>query len=210
MNTGYVTNSAEGRVSCFARLLDIRGYILAARAATARTSGGPALALLVIFGIIAVCLLPLWISFDLAATWDFTTGARNASEGVIYDLGDRAGSILGVSVGAALAGFIFTSFTLLPTLFELGFPSVNHPVLNLVLLASIIFDFITDYPKAWETADAWTDNPALHFLYAAAFCLFVSVVVQALLAICITVVIYAGLALVRGPVREVQTIVVGQ
>jgi len=199
--------AAEGRQSFFARLLDVRGYVLAARASTSRATGGAALAMMLVFGIIALVLLPIWISFDLASTWDFTTGARNASEGVVYDLAGQAGSILGVSVAAALAGFVLTSFTLLPTLFELAFPTVNHPLLNMNLVASIVFDYITDWGKAWDTAGAWTDNPALHFIYAAAFCLFVSVGVQALLVVCITVVIYAALALVRGPGRDVQRII---
>lgn len=201
---------SEPRQSCVTRLLDIRMYIISARHATARLDAGPALFMLVVFSIIALCLLPVWITFDLASTWEFTTGARDASEGAIYDMGSRASGILGVSVAAALVGFIFTSFTLLPSLFELAFPSVQHPLLSMILLASITFDFITDYPKAWDVAGAWTQNPALHFVYAAAFCLFVSVVVQALLALCITIILYAGIAIVRGPVREVQTIVVGQ
>jgi hypothetical protein len=200
----------EPRQSCVTRLLDIRMYIISARGATARLDAGPALFMLIIFGIIALCLAPVWITFDLASTWEFTTGARDASAPALYSLGDRATGILGVSVAAALVGFIFTSFTLLPSLFELAFPSVQHPLLSMLLLASITFDYVTDFPKAWEVASAWTQNPALHFIYAAAFCMFVSVVVQALLALCITIIIYAAIAIVRGPVREVQTIVVGQ
>jgi hypothetical protein len=151
--------------------------------------------------------LPIWISFDLASTWDFTTGARNASEGVVYDLAAQAGNILGMSVAALLAGLILTSFTLLPTLFELAFPTVQHPLLNMVLVASIVFDYVTDWGKAWDTASSWAANPVLHFIYAAVFCLFVSVGVQALLVVCLTVVVYAALAIVRGPVQEVQRVI---
>jgi hypothetical protein len=199
--------AAEGRQSCFARMLDVRGYVIAARAATASAPPGAALAMMLVFGVIALCLLPIWISFDLASTWEFTTGARDASEAVVYDLAARAEGILGMSVAALLAGLILTSFTLLPTLFELAFPTVNHPLLNMVLVASILFDFVTDWGKAWDTAAAWTQNPALHFVYTAAFCLFVSVGVQALLVVCVTVVLYAILALVRGPARDVQRVI---
>ncbi len=200
----------EGRQSCVTRLLDIRYYVVSARGATARLESGPALFMLVVFGLIALCLLPIWMTFDLASTWEFTTGARDASAPALYSLGDRATGILGVSVASALVGAIFTSFTLLPSLFELAFPTVQHPLLNMILLSSVTFDYITDWGKAWEVAGGWTTNPALHFIYAAAFCGFVSVVVQALLALCVTIIIYAAIAIVRGPVRDVQTIVMGQ
>lgn len=207
MTARYPTPAEGQPSSCFARMLDVRGYVLAARAATVHTSPGAALAMMGVFGIIALVLLPLWITFDLASTWEFTTGARQVSEAAVYDLANRAGGILGMSVASALAGFVLTSFTLLPSLFELAFPTVQHPLLNMVLVFSIVFDYVTDWGKAWDTASAWATTPALQFLYTAGFCLFVSVGVQALLAVCVTVIIYAALAIIRGPTRDVQRVI---
>lgn len=198
----------EQRMSCFARMLDVRGYVIAARRSMAQTDPGGALAAMIIFGIIAMPLMMIWVSFDLMSTWDFTTGLRNATESVVYDTSAMAEGFLGLSIGAALTGLVFTSFTLLPSLFELAFPMVSHPLLNIVLLSSIVFDYVTDWGKASELAANWTDNPTVGFIYTALTCLFLSVCVQALLAFCITVVVFGGLRIVRGGVRQVQAVVV--
>jgi hypothetical protein len=194
--------------SCFTRLLDVRSYVLAARAACARLDPAPALFMVVVFGLITLALTPIWVVFDLASTWEFTTGLRTAAAPVIYEMSGRAESVLDLPVGALLTGIIFTGFTLLPSLFELAFPTVRHPLLNLVLLASIVFDYVTDWGKAAALAATWTANRALEVVYAAAFCLFVSVGVQAILVCCITVIIFGVLALLRGGARSVRAVVI--
>lgn len=181
--------------SCAARMLDVRGYVLAARGAMAGADPAAALGLVAVFLIIALCLLPLWLAYDLGSTWEFTTALRAGAAPVIEGAALDAGGMLGMSVASALAGVILTSITLLPSLFELAFPSVQHPLLNMVLWASIVFDYTTDWGKSWEVTAAWTDNPVIHALYAASFCLFVSVGVQALLVVCATVVIFGVLSL---------------
>jgi len=195
------------QASCFTRLLDVRSYVLAARAACARLDPAPALFMIAVFGLIALALIPIWIVFDLASTWEFTTGLRNAAAPVIYDMSGRAETVLDLPVGALLTGVIFTGFTLLPSLFELAFPTVRHPLLNLVLLASIVFDYVTDWGKAAALAATWTDNQALKVGYAAVFCVFASVGVQAILVCCITVIIFSVLALLRGGARSVRAVV---
>jgi hypothetical protein len=181
-------------------MLDVRGYVLAARRATQGAPVSVLLALIAAFGIISLCLLPLWIAFDLASTWEFTTSTREAAAPVVSDLATQAQGILGMSIASALAGFVLTSFTLLPSLFELAFPSVQHPVLMGILYFAIVFDYVTDFPKAWEVtgASAIAANPIGHLVAAAVFSLFVSVMVQALLVICLTVVITAIWNLVAG------------
>lgn len=196
---------AESRQSCAARMLDIRSYVLAARRTMIAADPSAAMFLAIVFGLIAVVLFPIWVSFDLLSTWEFTTGIRTASEPVIFDAAAYADGLLGMSVGAMLIGIIFTGFTLLPSLFELGFPAVNHPLLNVLLLASITFDYITDWPKAADVAAQWSTLPAVQFLYTVFFCAFVSVAVQALLALCITIVLFACIALLRGPQRPPQS-----
>lgn len=198
----------EPRSSCFARMLDVRSYVLAARRSMIAAEPAAALFMIAAFGLIALVLTPIWISFDLLSTWDFTTGLRLASEGVIYDAGGYADAVLGMSVGAMLVGIVFTGFTLLPSLFEVAFPTVSHPLLNVILLMSITFDFVTDWAKAATVTATWTDNPVLGFVATALFCAFVSVGVQAILVLCVTVVIFGCLALVRGPMRQARAVVI--
>lgn len=198
------------RQSCFARMLDIRSYVIAAREGMSRADAGGALFMVIIFGVIALVLTPVWLTFDLGSTWEFTTGLRNAAEPVVLDMASYAESFLELSVGALLTGVIFTGFSLLPSLFELAFPTVNHPLLNLILLCSIVFDYVTDWGKSAELAASWTDSRTWQTIYTAAICAFVSVGVQALLVCCITVVIFGVLRLLRGSAQQVEAIVVSQ
>lgn len=198
------------RPSCFARLLDVRSYVLSARRAMLNAEPAAALFMMLTFGLIALCLLPLWLTFDLGSTWTFTTGLRDAAAPAVSQMTAQAEGWLQMSIGAALAGLILTSFTLLPSLFELAFPSVQHPLLSLVLLCSIVFDFITDWAKTWELVASWTDNPVLHFLGAVAMCAFFSVGVQAVLVLCVTVIIFGVIALVSGGKRQAEAVILQQ
>jgi hypothetical protein len=205
-----VQTAAQPRQSCFARLLDVRSYVMAARGSMSQAEPASALFMVAVFGLIALVLTPIYISFDLMSTWDFTTGLRQVSEGVVFDMSARAEGFLSLSVGALLTGVIFTGFTLLPSLFELAFPTVNHPLLNLLLLASIVFDYVTDWGKAAELAGGWSDNPTIAFFYTMLVCAFVSIFVQALLVCCLTVVIFGIMAIARGGARQVQAVVLEQ
>jgi hypothetical protein len=194
--------------SCAARLLDIRSYVLAARRSMLNAEPAAALFMALTFGLIALCLLPIWLTFDLGSTWTFTAGLRDAAAPAINDVAAQAAGWMQISIGAALAGVILTSFTLLPSLFELAFPSVQHPLLSLVLWASIIFDYVTDWGKTWDLVATWTDNPLLRFVGTMAMCAFFSVIVQALLVLCVTIVLFGGLALVRGGRRTAEAVVI--
>ena len=205
-----IPTTSEPRPSCAARMLDVRSYVLAARRAMHRCEPAAALFMVAVFGLIALCLAPLYLTFDLASTWTFTTGLRDAASPAIYDLTSQAEGVLQMRVGALLAGLILTSFTLLPSLFELAFPAVSHPLLALVLWAAIVFDYITDWGKTWELVGGWTSNPALQFVGTAALCAFFSVGVQAIIVCCITVVIFGLLALVSGGRRRAETILIQQ
>jgi hypothetical protein len=200
----------EPRQSCAARLLDVRSYVIAARLGLRDAEPAAALFMVVAFGLLVLVLFPIWVSFDLLSTWDFTTCLRNASEDVIFDAASYADAMIGMSVGAALTGVIFTGFTMLPSLFEVAFPTVSHPLLNLILWGSIIFDFVTDWGKAASVTTTWTENPVIRFVYTIFFCAFVSVGVQALLVVCITVVLYGCITLVRGGARQAKAVVIEQ
>jgi hypothetical protein len=196
--------------SCAARLLDIRTYVLSARRAMLHAEPAAALFMVFVFGLIALCLLPLYITFDLGSTWTFTTGLRDAAAPAINDVANQAAGWLQISIGAALAGVILTSFTLLPSLFELAFPTVSHPLLSILLWLSITFDYVTDWGKTWDLVGTWTDNPAIHFVGTVALCAFFSVGVQALLVVCVTVVIFGLVALVSGGKRQAEAVIVRQ
>lgn len=200
--------ATEDRTSCFARLLDVRTYVMAARAACDRAEPAAALFMIAVFTLIALVLTPIWLTFDLASTWDFTTGLRAAAEPIVTEMGYQTEGFLNLSVGAMLAGVIFTGFTLLPSLFELAFPTVNHPLLNLILLASIVFDYVTDWGKSAELVATWADSAALRFVYTVVVCAFVSVFVQAVLVCCITVIIFGALAIARGGARQARAVIV--
>jgi hypothetical protein len=197
----------QTRQSCFARMLDVRSYVIAARHSMLNADNSVALFMIAAFGLIGLVLAPIWVSFDLMSTWDFTTSLRNASEAVVETMASRTDTFLNLSVGALIAGLIWTGFTLLPSLFELAFPTVSHPLLSLLLLCSIVFDYVTDWVKAAEVTANWTDNPALAFVYTIFFCAFVSVGVQAVLVLCITIVIFGFVALLRGGARQAQVII---
>lgn len=200
------------RQSCFARLLDIRGYVIAARGATYGAPPAALLAMIAGFGLIALLLFPFWLSYDLASTWEFTTSLRDGSADTLNGMAYQVDSLLNISLGGAIAGVLLTGYTLLPSLFELAFPTVTHPLLMILLTASLLFDFITDWGKSWETVASWSgaDNPIAHVVYAVGFCLFVSIFIQALLVVCGTVVIYGVIGLVRGGARQAQAVIVQQ
>jgi hypothetical protein len=202
----------EPRQSCFARLLDVRGYVIAARAATYNAEPAALLAMMAGFGLIGALLFPFWLSYDLASTWEFTTSLRDGSADALNSMAYQLDGLLNITIGGAIAGFLLTGYTLLPSLFELAFPTVTHPLLMILLAASLLFDFITDWGKSWATVASWggADNPIAHVLYAVGFCLFVSIFIQALLVVCATVIWFGVLGLVRGGARQAQAVIIQQ
>lgn len=200
----------EPQPSCFARMLDTRSYVLAARRSMAGAEPSAAMYMTLTFGLIALLLLPIYLSYDLGSTWTFTTALRDGAAPAVGDMTRQLDGWLSVSVGAALAGIILTAFTLLPSLFELAFPSIQHPLLNLVLIVSIVFDYVTDWGKTWDLVGTWVENPAAHFLATMVACGFFSVGVQAVLACCLTVITFGILSLIRGGTRKIDSVVINQ
>ncbi len=202
--------TAERRPSCVARLLDVRSYVIAARQSMRHAEPAAALFMIAVFGLISLVLTPIYLTFDLSSTWTFTTGLRDATSPAIIGMTSQAEGILHMSIGALLTGIILTSFTLLPSLFELAFPTVTHPLLSLILWGSITFDFITDWGKTWDLVGTWITHPAMRFLISVPLCGFFSVLVQALLVICLTVVIFGVITLVSGGRRQAEAIIIQQ
>jgi hypothetical protein len=164
--------------------------------------------MIIVFAIIGLCLAPVWTSYDLASTWSWATVVKEGSAAHIGAIGDyvdtkapQGAMFLDMTMGQAITGLIVLGITLLPTLFELGFPSIRHPLLMLLLSGAILFDYITDFGSSWAATSGWagSDNSFIHFLWTAlVFNPFVSVGVQALLVVCVTVVVFGFVRLVRG------------
>jgi hypothetical protein len=201
---------SQPRQSCAAKLLDVRGYVIAARNGMQNAEPSTALFMIVVFGIIALVLTPIYLTFDLGSTWAFTTGVRDAATPAIGDTVALVERTLNITLGGILTGAIFTGFTLLPSLFELAFPTIAHPLLSIVLWISIVFDYITDWGKAWNLVGTWVENPVGRFLICVPLCAFLSVFVQALLVISLTVIIFGLIALVSGGKRQAEAIIIRQ
>lgn len=201
----------EPRSSCVARMLDVRSYVLAARRAMSTAEPATALYMVLVFGLISLLLCPLWMAYDLGSTWAFTTGLRDGAAPAVTEMShqlDSATGWLGLSLGSAFIGLVLTAFTLLPSLFELAFPTVSHPLLHLVLLCSVVFDYITDWGKVSDLVATWTDTPALHFIATMVLCAFVSVLVQAMLVCSLTVVLFGVITIVRGGSRQAKAVII--
>lgn len=198
----------ETRQSCFAAMLDIRTIILAVRGSLASADATVVVVLIIIFALIGLVVAPIWTSYDLASTWSWATTIKETSTEHIGVIGTTVDSfappdvqLLDMTMGQTLTGLIVLGITLLPTLFELGFPSVRHPLLMALLSGALLFDYITDFPSSWAATAGWAgaNNGVVHFLWTAfVFNPFVSVGAQALLVVCLTVVVFGFVRLVRG------------
>lgn len=199
--------AAPSRGSCFAQLLDIRFFIISARRMVAESDPIVVVVLMVIFGVIGLALSPIYITHDLHSTWSWATPLRDAAQPKIDDLAyaidqgvGSGGTLFDMSVGQLMGSLTLVGLTLLPSLFELGFPALRHPLLLIVLWASILFDYITDWSASWDATASWSgaDNWLMHFAWTVIFNAFVSIGVQAILVLCITVVIFGFIRLVMG------------
>ena len=205
----------ENRQSCFAAMLDIRNFIVAVRASLASADSSVVIMLIVVFTIIGLCTLPIWTSYDLGSTWAWATNVQASSAahigaaGAFVDSKAPAGTlVLDMTLGQADTGLIVLGITLLPTLFELGFPSIRHPMLMLLLSGAILFDYITDFSSSWAATAGWAgcDNWFVHFLWTAlVFNPFVSVGAQAVLVVCVTVMVFGFVRLARGAAPALGT-----
>lgn len=143
-------------------LLDLPTGIAMIRKNLADLDFFPSFFLLLTFGALLFPLSWFLWTFDLGATWEWTTPWRasmlDSTSSVIADAG----------FFAAMLAWIFN---LTPTMMELSFPKVARgiPAIALALKVSIIFDFVTDWPKMWQTMQdiAWFSqfHPSLAFLF---------------------------------------------
>lgn len=205
--------AAGGRGSCFAQMLDVRSFIVAARAMVRSSDAAVVVALIVIFAIIGLCLTPIYATHDLHSTWTWATPIRNSAQPAIDDMSyavdgyaPAGATIMYMTLGELVGALVLVGITLLPSLFEIGFPSLRHPLLMLVLTGSILFDYITDFEASWNATAGWAgaENWLVHFLWTAlVFNPFVSVGVQAILVICATVVIFGFIRLIAGAAEPI-------
>lgn len=198
----------QGNPSCFARLLDIRFFIVAARRMVAECDATVTVVLIIIFAIIGLCLTPIYLTYDLASTWAWATPIRDGAQPKIDDMAysfdqyaPAGAMVFDMTLGQLVGALVLVGITLLPSLFEVGFPSMRHPLLLILLTAAILFDYVTDFESSWAATAGWSgaENWLVHFLWTAlVFNPFVSIGVQALLVVCSTVVIFGFVRLIGG------------
>jgi hypothetical protein len=208
----HAAHAAPQRGSCFAQLLDIRNFIVAARRMVMETDAMVVVVLIIIFAIIGLALTPLYITHDLHSTWTWATPLRDAAQPKIDDLGYAVDGVVGnatimnMTMGQFMGALTLVALTLLPSLFEIAFPSLRHPLLMIVLSACILFDYITDWEASALATASWSgsDNAIVHFAWTALFNFFVSIGIQAILVMCITVVIFGFVRLIGGAAPAVM------
>jgi hypothetical protein len=203
--------NAEPRpTSCAARLLDVRGYVLAARYAMRGAEPASAMFMIAVFGLIGICCVPIFIVFDLDSTWQFTTGLRDATGPTVAQMSGQIDNWTQLSIGAVLVGLVGIATTLLPSLFELGFPSIRHPLTTIVLWGCLIFDFVTDWRATWTLVAGWTTQPVIRFVLSIGLNAFFAIFCQAIICVCIAVVASGILNLLGGTQRRAEAIILPQ
>lgn len=215
MTTAHTAQAERG--SCLAQLLDIRGFIMAARRMMHETADlAVVIVLMIIFAVIGLSLSPTYATHDLASTWSWASPMADASSSKIDDMAyalDPSGArtpILDMTLGDILKAVTLVGITMLPSLFELGFPSLRHPLLMILLWASILFDYITDFEASWNATAGWSgaENWFVHFFWANIFNLWVSIGVQAVIVLCITVVIFGFWRIFTGGAQRVEAVLI--
>lgn len=163
---------------------------------------------LVLFLVLGCLLMPLsWFlwTFDLGSTWEWTQPWRDAMLG--------ATTLDDVAFFASL--FIWM-FNLTPTLMELTFPKLARgiPAIALGLKLAIGFDYITDWPKMWETLgeSPWFYQfaPALAWLFRLIACVLGTLLVSMGLQVIVALLFVACLILFKNIATGVQVESKGQ
>lgn len=160
----------------------------------------------VLFLVFSSLLMPLtWFlwTFDLGATWEWTTPWRTAMLGTTT-LDDVAffGSLL------------IWIFNLTPTFMELSFPKIARgiPAIALALKISIGFDYITDWPKMWLTLgeSPWFGqfNETVAFLFRLIGCMIGTLFVSMGLQVIVALLVVACIVLIKNIITGGSPVVV--
>ncbi len=200
-----VLQSAAQPTGC-AKILDPVTLNRAARQGFSGLDSGTALLFFAIGLIFTLATGAIWWQYDLMSTWKFTQGISGDVQPVADQLAQRAGEYTDIALGAFIGGAIIVCITLLPSIIELIAPRVVHPGVQLCLNLCILFDFVTDWPTAASIISRY-DVPAGYIgriLATAATTLALSLFVQVLFILGITVTISCALSIVGMGRRGVQ------
>lgn len=147
----------------------------------------------------------LWWLYDLMSTYYFSQGISADAKPVATSLGESAGELLGsagdITLASFMGGVVVVAITLAPSIVELLAPRVMHPGAQLALNATILFDFVTDWPTAagiiaqYNVPFGWLGQVIATFLLT----LVLSLGIQVLFVLAITVTLASAWALLKGP-----------
>lgn len=183
-----------------AAVLDPISLNRAARAGFGNLDTGSALFSFAIALVFTIATGAIWWQYDLLSTWHFTQGVNADVKPVADIITEKVSNLSDVSLGAFIGGAIVVCITLLPSIIELIAPRVLHPGVQLALNITILFDFITDYPTAsamvakYQVPGGWIGS----ILATAGVTLVLSLIVQVLFILGVTVLISSAIAILKG------------
>lgn len=195
-------------------MLDVVSIVQAVRRGMLQLDRGSALLVLLLAGPGALVTGIFTWTKDWLPTWRFANGEPPGdygysmdsiaveavnSAGALVDVVDGLANIsLGVFIGATLA----VGVTLLPTIVQFLAPRIIHPVMKLFVDVSIGFDFITDWPAAWEQAGHATMHPVLRTALTIILVLIYSLLLQSLFVIMLAAFVMAVIVIIAGDRRS--------
>lgn len=147
----------------------------------------------------------LYWRFDLASTWDWFTWLVSGGEETINN------AITDENYAAAAVIMFGFSVTMFPSVIQLGLARfITIPALGILIKAAIAFDMGTDFEPMWKAAQgaAWYSNtftwePMAAFMRvvgAVAGTVFVSVLLQSIVIMVLSVGVYCAFIVLAGRV----------
>lgn len=131
------------------RMLDPIDLNRAIRRAFGGLESGPSLMIFTLAGLFTLATGAIWWRYDLMSTWNFTQGIHADVSLQAAAIAAKAGEITSdAGVASAIGSLLALTITLLPSIFELIAPRIVHPLAQLALNISILFDLITDWDQA--------------------------------------------------------------
>ncbi len=183
-----------------ASMLDPISLNQAARQGFGNLDSGAALFSFAISLVFSLATGAIWWVYDVQSTYKFTQGINGDIQPAVNAITNKIAEQGDVSLGAFVGGAIVVCITLLPSIIELIAPRVIHPGVQVLLNVTIAFDFVTDFPTASEIVSryavpgGWLGGIVITSIVT----LILSLFVQVLFILGLTVMVSSGLAIVRG------------
>ena len=163
-----------------------------------------------------------WI-VDWLPTWKFANGeppadisysAQSVADAAIENSAAMAEIISGmgaITLGAFIGASLAVGVTLLPTIIQFIAPRVLHPIARTTMDASIGFDFITDWPSAWQQAGGVAEFVIFRGVVTIVLVFVYSMLVQSVFVLFLVACVFSAKVLISGEerVRPVTVIEAG-